>query len=50
MWPKDYGRFNVFFDKHFGVGVRWDSTVYPVELSVSLPFITFTFGVGRKLF
>jgi hypothetical protein len=39
-------RFDWFFDKHFGVGIRWDDWLYPLHLSVALPFITFTIGIG----
>jgi len=48
MWPKEYGRFNIIFEKHIGLGFRWDSWVYPLEVSLSIPFVSFTFGFGRK--
>jgi len=41
-------RFDVFFEKHFGLGIRWDDFFYPLHLSISIPFITFTFGLGRQ--
>lgn len=40
-------RFNWFSDKHFGVGIRWDDWLYPLHLSVALPFITITIGIGK---
>ena len=49
MWPKEYGRFNIFFEKHIGIGLRWDSYVYSLEISIAIFFITFTLGFGKKL-
>lgn len=42
----DIGRFSLFFEKHIGFGVRWSKWRYPLEVSVSLPFVTMTFGFG----
>ena len=40
-------RFNIFFERHFGIGLRWgDSYEYPLHLSLALPFITITVGIG----
>jgi hypothetical protein len=40
-------RFDWFFDKHFGIGIRWDNWLYPLHLSIALPFVTFTAGIGK---
>ncbi len=40
-------KFDWFLDNHFGFGIRWDDWLYPLHLSIALPFITFTFGIGR---
>jgi hypothetical protein len=48
MWPKEYGRFNVLLENHIGFGVRWSDWVYPFEISLSIPFVSFTFGFGRR--
>ena len=45
----DYGRFSLFFEKHIGIGLRWDRWRYDLELSLALPFITLTIGLGRSL-
>ena len=42
-------RFDVMIEKHIGVGIRWESVFYPLHLSVALPFVTFTIGIGRAL-
>ena len=39
-------RFDIFFERHFGIGLRWDSFEYPLRLSLALPFITITVGFG----
>jgi len=39
-------RFDVFFERHIGFGVRWDSMLFPWHLSIALPFVTFTIGFG----
>lgn len=49
MWPKEYGRVNVFWESHIGLGLRWSTMVYPLELSLSIPFVTLTVGLGRKV-
>ncbi len=42
-------RFQMFFEKHIGLGVRWQfNFIYALELSVSLPFLTFTLGLGAE--
>lgn len=41
------GRFCVFFEKHIGIGIRWDNWRYPLEISLALPFVTFTIGLGN---
>ena len=41
-------RFDVFFEKHIGVGIRWQTDfAFPFELSVSIPFVTFAIGFGK---
>lgn len=40
-------RFDIFFERHIGVGVRWDSFLYPVHLSIAVPFVTLTIGFGK---
>jgi hypothetical protein len=40
-------RFDIFFERHFGIGLRWDSFEYPIHISLALPFITITVGIGR---
>lgn len=45
----DIGRFSLFFEKHIGIGLRWDRWRYQLELSLALPFVTMTFGIGRCL-
>lgn len=40
-------RFDIFFERHFGVGLRWNSFEYPLHLSLALPFVTITVGIGR---
>jgi len=45
-----YKRFDVFFEKHIGIGLRWRSGVYKLELSLSLPFITITYGFGGLVY
>ena len=42
-------RFDIFFEKHFGLGIRWDSWSYPFELSVAIPFVTITIGFGKRI-
>jgi len=41
-------RFDFFFEKHIGFGVRWDSLEYQLHLSFAFPFITITIGLGKK--
>jgi len=40
-------RFNIFFDKHIGFGIRWETWIYPLEISIAFPFFTITYGFGR---
>ena len=44
----DSKRFEIFFEKHFGVGIRWESIHYPLHLSIALPFVAITIGFGRS--
>lgn len=41
-------RFDWFFDKHFGIGMRWDNFYYPIHLSFSILFITINIGIGKS--
>jgi len=42
-------RFDIFFEKHFGFGIRWDTGIYQLDLSISFPFFTITIGLGKDL-
>lgn len=42
-------RFDIFFEKHIGFGVRWQSWSYDIDLSIAFPFFTITLGLGRDL-
>lgn len=44
MAPK---RFDVFFERHIGIGLRWNSYEYPLHLSIAFPFFTITVGIGK---
>jgi hypothetical protein len=44
----DGKRFDIFFEKHFGLGIRWDNCFYWFDLSISIPFVTLTIGLGKK--
>jgi hypothetical protein len=39
-------RFDWFFDRHIGLGIRWDNFFFPLHLSISVPFITVNIGIG----
>jgi len=41
-------RFDLFFERHIGIGLRWDNGQYPLHLSFSIPFLTLTIGIGAK--
>jgi hypothetical protein len=43
------GRFRVFFEKHVGFGIRWDSWCYALDISIALPFVTFNIGLGKEI-
>jgi hypothetical protein len=40
-------RFDIFFEKHFGFGIRWDTHLYDLQLSIAFPFFTITIGLGK---
>lgn len=40
-------RFDIFFDKHFGFGIRWDTRLYDLYLSIAFPFFAITIGFGK---
>lgn len=39
-------RFDFFFERHVGFGVRWDSMQFPFHVSIAIPFFTVTIGIG----
>ena len=39
-------RFDYFRENHIGLGIRWRSIYYQLELSISIPFVTFVIGIG----
>lgn len=43
---KEIQRVDCFFERHIGFGIRWDEFVYPLHISISIPFVTFTIGFG----
>jgi hypothetical protein len=43
-------RFEIFFERHIGFGVRWENFLYPLHLSIAVPFITINIGFGRQRF
>lgn len=40
-------RFDIFFDKHIGIGIRWNSDFYDFHLSIALIMFTITIGFGK---
>jgi len=40
-------RFDIFFESHFGIGVRWSDWPYGFSISIALPFFTITIGMGK---
>ena len=42
-------RFDIFFERHFGFGIRWGQLAYKLDLSIAFPFVTITFGIGKEL-
>lgn len=44
-------RFDIFLDAHIGFGIRWmRHSYYPVVISIAVPFVTATFGLGRCVY
>ena len=41
-------RFDIFFDKHVGIGLRWDNFIHWLDLSLALILFTVTIGIGRR--
>lgn len=41
-------RFDIFLEKHIGLGIRWANRHYSLELSLSVMCITLTIGLGEK--
>lgn len=42
-------RFDLFFEQHIGLGIRWRRWNYPFELSISVMCVTVVIGFGRAL-
>ena len=40
-------RFDIFFEKHFGLGVRWQVMNSVLMLSIAIPFVTIVIAIGR---
>jgi hypothetical protein len=38
--------FDIYFDKHIGVGIRWTRAYGMVLISFSIPFITLQINIG----
>ena len=38
--------FDLFFDKHIGIGIRWTSYAGMTLISLSIPFITLQLNIG----
>lgn len=38
--------FDIYFDKHFGVGIRWARAYGITMISLSIPFISIQLNVG----
>jgi len=43
----DVDRFEIFFEKHIGVGIRWSTDFFAFHLSIAIPFVTVTIGFGQ---
>ena len=43
-------RFNIYFDKHFGICIFWGSGAYQLEISICLPFFKVELGLGKNLY
>lgn len=41
-------RFDVFFEKHIGLGLRWDTAWFPLQLSLAILCVTITVGFGKR--
>jgi len=45
----DPDRFEMMFERHIGIGIRWESKLwFQLHLSIALPFVTFTIGIGPR--
>lgn len=42
-------RFEIFFDNHIGLGIRWENYPYKFCLSIALIFFTMTIGLGEDM-
>jgi hypothetical protein len=41
-------RFYMLWEKHIGLGIRWSSFDYQLEISISLPFLTVVLGLCKQ--
>lgn len=48
--PEKVPRIDVFFDAHFGIGLRWRRSIFfrGFELSLAMPFCCVIVGVGPR--
>jgi len=42
-------RFDIFLEKHFGFGIRWDRISYQLDISIAMPFFTISIGIGKEI-
>jgi hypothetical protein len=40
-------RFDLFMEKHIGLGIRWNTDMYDLHLSISFMCFTVTIGIGK---
>lgn len=45
------GRFDAFYDRHVGFGIRWRESVYYsfIDIAISIPFYTFQISLGKEI-
>jgi len=41
-------RFEILLERHIGVGIRWCSDFYQLEISFSIPFITICIRLWKE--
>jgi hypothetical protein len=44
----DLKRFDIWFEKHIGIGIWWRSEYFTFEVSLCLPFFAVSLGLGRR--